>query len=1639
MNIEALIDKTIDNFHNEIIKNKNNKKYIEEVNFVKYQKDINKIFSDYENNINKKDINTIIDNDKSITLIFELLKKYIVYYTFLYIGSNYKGKDETFINNIIEYSKNQSSYELKINNFFNSESNSNIIKYHNLIKEILYLINIESKKYDLVKKTNKYKKTIDYLESLDENIINLLKNDKNLQKHNIIKTIIINKIYLENDKKNILEIIQSHDINDDKYIFIDVVVPLKEYIDFNSIENVISLDDIENGLAYEIYDLITKSTEKKIDLKYQNEKKILDLINNKILIPISDDFMLYHKDSEKYDDKNKQFKEETKIKYIIDKIEKIVNNNDNNKDNKDNKDNNNNDKYYINLLNRKAITINEYEDQNIIKKLKNLTNLSIENEANLNDLLNYRKYPYINFKKSDKSYLTLNLNKTIPVVRYVSINDKDNNNLQMRVGSNNQLLNIVGFVINDKLSDLYCKKIKNLYNIRDIKFSNNNKISRIKNGSINVLKILKKKLLRNKKFNQLFYWIFDIEKDKLDLTNYMHNKNNTINEELQIMFSQFYDEIILMIYKEIYDKINNSKNIDIYKFKKIIEYYDKKILYFPRNGEMYNKLQILSYYYKNIQVSDTYDKKEDIFFGMYGDVIKLPVYKNNNVNKFSIIDTKKIKEQDDEEETDIIKYNAVCQHLITWEKISALRNKNPNEYTFLLYEFINNYVIENTETDYICKSCGIQINIKNYISSGTFDDGKFISFGTPFDTPLEDLIEYSQLKTTIKYMEKNINRISDVCNMVYFKGNDYNAKQKKKSIIKDSIDILTIHNNNIKEIYQSRKEKINNLYGINKELTNLFSFTLENNIFVYSSKDKDKYKIIKQNNVLIYLLLLMILELSNTHILLMTGDKLCNYYFFDKYGLTLFDNLNIIINNNNDKKPIKNYKTLCYILYYCSCMLTKYNMWNNVNNKTKKYDPVTQKTIIHTLVDLLNSLIEIYLKNVKKNVNNNENKNYLYEIIVIKFFRKLNTLFNNNDIINKIKNIDMKKIVIQDGKRKFIKKNINSIKISPFSFKNYQGIEKLNKCNNKIYYLNKRTPINLNFDVINNISNCVDGKFHNFKLNNSHLQCEYCNKQLNQLEFNTTDTVNAKKNYKLSQLAKKAKKYCISGSKHKFKYDTESNKNICIKCNYYDNKKLDDKSLLTLEKNIITKYNNYIYNNNKKLENKLNKQLEINNNNKKYIDSLKTAFSNTKNYKQDYISFINNFINLLENIIGKNININNQNLYLSFDTYIIDHDHEGFPLKNNIILKNDKNFVKFINNHSFFKKNVLYYKNSTFGNVDIFYDANSLLLLGFKKNQTFHFSTKNNVFLKKNYSILNKLKYMGFTSSNINIQDDIVKLQNIYENDDKQIFNNIILNISRNRLSNLKKLIIDIQRFINNIKFTDKIYDGENISMFNTIINKFYNKLKNIKINDAKNNLFNNWSIINDYLKSTISNLTFDYTIEQKYISGDDIINFDYHGNIVLHYIITQFTQLINLNNNNKFIQSNIVYLIIDIINYAHDLFNNDSITQTYELKRFVSILYSKTFVHDDDNSLINQLYGDNDTIDYENIKKIDDVIENNKEEIDAIDVDGEAEEINDLQTENLDYEIDYASGVNYNTSFSNESSFDTVVENVDLNTIYSS
>ncbi|AYV82382.1 MAG: hypothetical protein Homavirus41_1, partial [Homavirus sp.] len=1219
-------------------------------------------------------------------------------------------------------------------------------------------------------------------------------------------------------KKDVYLILETTEKEKGDYTFIDIVVPKTDFVDFNSIETVLSKEDVDNGLAYDIYELILQHDELDKIKEITPDDKILRLINNHILIPIVDDFLLYHKDTEKYEKVTnvqiKKKKEDTKLRYIISKIDTTSEfYSETTKKNPELKKNI--EKYFhLPLSDRKAILVNNTEELKIINKLHNQGRSSIENNEFYNDLLTYRQYPYINFKDFANYGIIANMTQTVDAVRSVIFekqSTKENNkSIQLRVGSSGQQLNIVGFIIPTNMKSLYCLDYNNLYDVRQMGYNG----KKFENGYTGILKFIKHSLLTNKKFKPSVYWLLDPAKDTIKLDSYEQIGKLTNQENLKVLISKLYDDIVVAIYNKILGKINNKKSITFYEFEYMLNSYNNKLVELSKDSVYYDNLNNIVTYEKYSKTKKEYDINEDTFPGLYGDVIKIPSY-NETHNKSDYEIWINVAKKDeaisrkllDDEGAEM--YGAICQHNITWDNLTALRKKNPNKFNELLVEFIYQYIIQNNEDDFICKSCGTLINLKKYVLDGAFDDeGRYTTFSTPMQIPIEDIPEYEKYKPSIRNIDKIIERLASISNLHFLLEKTVRQKNPiKLRIIKDGIDTIILHNKNLQNIYKERSEKTIGKYGISKELTNLFVFELDNNIFIYSSKDKDHYKAIKRNNILAYLIFLISIELTDTQIIYMGGDKLCNFYTFSKIGYKLFDGINIIKNNQNKIVPIQKYKVLCYVLFYISCLVTKYNMWytdqDEDKQKTKKFNPLIQKIVIHTVIDLINSILEISASKKKKQ--------YLYNILSVKFFQKLGTVFKNDIVLQKLKQIHERKVVTEGTVKKFVTVKVKPIILSPqYEPGDYNGVNIWSTNKVAKYFIALKKKIFRKEYHISNLTNCDDGKFHDWVTKGKTMECTRCKQTLDTSKHNPSLTYNIVQNYRYEQIRKYAEKYCKNGELHDFIYNTEQSCNICKKCEQIDTAKFSNKELDELDKKIVAMKEGKERKGDKerkegkerkgdkegkegkyeKSEDKTkNKDKQHKYYSKKLIDELKSSYGKSKTHKEDFYNHIKLFINNIENAIGSDVNINAENIFVRYDAYIIDHDHNGYRLDKPLIITDKDDKIQYKKNHPFFKKDVIYYTNNQL-QIDVFYNAISLLLLGYKeRNKDFLYSKNTDVYMKVNYSITNRLRLMGYRAKSIMV-DTYIKKYNIDLTNEKNayyvqyILKDIISDVSRQRILN---------------------------------------------------------------------------------------------------------------------------------------------------------------------------------------------------------------------------------------------------------------
>lgn len=1603
--IDDLIDKIIDDFYNYIFKVKEFIKITKESNFVKYQLDINNILSDYTKTINRNDVAKIVENEDNVIKVLDIIKRYLAYYLFLTIGYFYDGKRETFINNVVEFSKNQSTFNYKINNFFNAENNSILIKFFEIVKNTMLVLTLEPSKLQIAIAKPEFKSTIEFLNTLGQEFVianfklENLSGKKEEQSHNIIKTIILNELYYKIEKKDVHDILLLAEKKEGIFTFIDVVIPNALYVDFNSIEGILNPNEIKRGYANEIYDFIMSNEYKLKSDELSTDEKIINLINNHIFIPVTDEFLLYHKDNEKYEkvqqntDNKYKKKEDTKIRYIVSKIDNVSELYSESVQKNSEVKKNILKQFYTPLIDRKAILVNNNEEIKIINKLHNQGRRSIENNEYYNDLMNYRQYPYINFKEFQDYGFPITATKTIDVVRYTSFdkNTKSKDTLQMRIGSKDQILNVVGLLVPTTTMPVECIPVNKVTNAKDIKTNNKTETNAYKT----TIKYLKNIMEKKMKHKSSLFWKFNPKTDTIQMPEYNQVSKLTPQEDLKLVISRLYDDLMVNLYGLIANKLDKKKEIAFYDAFNMIKYHEKLIFNIPKEDKFYNMIEKMIFYQKYEKSEKKYDTKEDEFSGLFGEIIKLPSYepkKDRNVHTIKIkqdfiIDTVV------PEKTEAEKVGAICQHFVTWDNIVSIKKKSPTDYGNMLYDFINQYVMENNDQDYVCKSCGTQLNIKKYVTDGVYDKDtdRFMTFNMPMEIPLEEIPEYEKYKTAIRIIDKQLENIASIASLPFYVGSSTTIKSRRKGIVKSVLDILMIHNKNMAKVYKERHEKIDKIYGISKDLTNMFVFELDNSIFVYSSKDKDFYKPIKHNNIIIYMMLLLILDINKSQIIYMNSDKTCNFYWFEKYGHYMFENLKLVINDNGDTVPIKNFKILCYLIFYLACLVTKYNMWyfeteEKEKMPKKKLIPIINKVIVNTFVDITNSILEI---------NKNKDKHYIYTMMSNRFFLQLHNLYKDADLVTTLKQTDGDKMsALLDNKKYIVAKFKPIILEGEYIFFDTES-HKYKTCNVARYILKKRTHIPIHYFNVNGVTNCINGKFHKWEPVKKTLVCEICNITIDDAKIDKKDTDIILENMKYMRLQKLAEQFCSSGETHSFEYNAEKQYSVCKKCKVKSTTKFTREELDKIDENM----------NKLKLvkESKMDKVEESNEIKKikydKYSDHVLSNLEKEYNASikdSNAFTHIDKFINLVQTTIGTDVNINNENIFIKDDAYIINHNHNGQPYDTPIIIT-DKSKIIYKKNDSFFNTDVIYYTNNKSGKIDVFYDANTFILLGYKElNKDYTRLPKTDKYMLISYSLESRIKLLGYSQKYINIKEQLDEYKQYYIGSSTEfIINNIVADINRTRIVRLKRIITDIQRYIYRIIFNyeEKIDENEANKNFMT---KYYKKLNNLNIKDGDDKIFSDWEVIqNDVFMKNINDTVINISADDKYISIDELSKYDHSGNLILFYIIREISKLIQYNNN-KFVKATVVYLLIDIINKTFEIYNNDVLLKNNDIKRFTYIIKSNRFIHDIEQKghglegETEGFYGEYKDEDEKDDEKAKEQLEDDIEEQEALDVDTE-------------------------------------------------
>jgi len=1008
--IDTFIELQLNLLNDYIIKNKFNKNLKKDVEgFVIY-------YEKFINTINYSKVFSLINDDKNKKIIQNIVEKYALYYLLLKICI-----DEDVKN--IETSGNEKIFVEKIFNISNSLPILDSIGIGDLVDIYLlyyttlslYKIGLQDRKKEInLSILPQNEKTIEIIQLFSdigtEIVVNYFNTSKPTGVHNILISLLFRKLYIKSDKKEIGRIIESNDINQAEFKYITIVEERIKEIDFASLEILFNIEDRKIGFPEDYYYLIEDykiitlgDIEENLDPEFaiqsnllSDDRKIAYLFHKKILIPITDEILRYNVNNEKYtqESNNKQnYKTDTKLNYIVNKINVVTESARNTLTKK---------LYYQPLYYRQAVPYNDIEELKIMKKFADIGKVNAENVSAFIDLLSFRVYPYINYH--DFAHYGFNHKHyyTTDALRYINYRFNKSSNLEIQSHIQNKYAQwriithdifktnnqhdfnsaIVGVAfpryINYLPYDIRCIKINKSINVRKYN-TNGYKITR---------SLLENLIVKNKTLNKTPFWIFDINTDKFNQDQY---EDINISDPIYFkkLISKIYDIVEELTLNKVLSMYEIHSPLTLYQSEQILNIITKKLVPIPIYSEKMAKINYARYYTHLPQRINTEDLKEITF--STEELRKLPVYKSSGKLNVSIIEIDK-KEIINENILDV----ATCQHVITLNNIERTRERDPTLFTKKLNEFYKRYIIDHVNSNFVCNSCSQVVNIDKYV----YQYNDLIKINAESRIPLEEQRRYEKFGKAIASLDKIIDRMGSIFNLSEYMGNHPSSIIKRRETIRNLLDIL-LSSQDLRSQNPSNFDKQTNIL---KEISGAkyseyFAFPVENDIFIYSSRDTDKFKRMKYNTILTHLAVLMLLDLNNSSILYLNPDKLINILIFDKYGLGTLDNLKIRINTGNDLVYLGNYLLLSYVIYYMSSMMIRYKIYEieteNVDVK-KGVPPLDRLRIMHTIVHTLSVLIDRKIKQPDE---------YLYTILANNYFIKILTVFDQNVSKNTLKEL----------------------------------------------------------------------------------------------------------------------------------------------------------------------------------------------------------------------------------------------------------------------------------------------------------------------------------------------------------------------------------------------------------------------------------------------------------------------------------------------------------------------------------------------------------------------------------------------------------------------------------------------------------
>ena len=345
-------------------------------------------------------------------------------------------------------------------------------------------------------------------------------------------------------------------------------------------------------------------------------------------------------------------------------------------------------------------------------------------------------------------------------------------------------------------------------------------------------------------------------------------------------------------------------------------------------------------------------------------------------------------------ETKGLSLNAVCCHYAEIQRIRMMRNRRDFDGVQELSEFSSRYIALDGD-HLVCKSCGVLMDIIKTMTSGISDTftGEYIVSNVDTVLSIFQMNEYTPLLATLRQMDRLFDyKIGKIIGLPYLSGNEAINRRYRESLLRDAMDLIRIHNASLNlHVVKKDTDYKRADYGLDEGFTFLFAFKIDNQIMMMSSLDTDKFKRIKYNNILVYMVLLIIIDLSEQNIMSMDfKKKTCARLVQNNMGF--FEKIKVISGVDGGVRSIDEFPVLAFVISFFACMLVEYRVYQF---EKEEAPAVAMKRMIVTMVDMLNTILFIATRKLDARSN-------LYRVFMSRFFKKQATVFIKQSLFDEL-------------------------------------------------------------------------------------------------------------------------------------------------------------------------------------------------------------------------------------------------------------------------------------------------------------------------------------------------------------------------------------------------------------------------------------------------------------------------------------------------------------------------------------------------------------------------------------------------------------------------------------------------------------